>query len=97
MTGDLLYHLTEHMLFLSTANERQRHRRMGGGGMTRGDTTNSHGGQDVSASEKNRGTTRGGGAMRSGKVEAPLDRRRWHDKKLRRQGQEATQQPAGAD
>jgi hypothetical protein len=54
---------------------------MGGGGVTRGDTT--QGGQEASAPEKKRGTMRGGGAMRSGQVKAPPKGRWWRDKKLR--------------
>jgi hypothetical protein len=52
--------------------------------MTRGDTTNSWGRQEASTPEKKRSTTRGYGTMRSGQVEVSLNRRRWHDKKLRR-------------
>jgi hypothetical protein len=65
--------------------ERQRCRGAGGGGMTRGDMTNSCGGQEVSALEKKRGTTRGSGATRSEQVEALPDGRQWRDKKLRQQ------------
>ena len=57
--------------------------RMGGGGMTRGDRTNSKGRQEATAPEKKRGKMRGGGMRRGGQVEALPDRRRWHDKKLR--------------
>jgi hypothetical protein len=57
---------------------------MGGGGVSRDDTTNSWGGQEASASEKKRGMTRGGGTVRSGQVEAPPVGRLWHDMKLRR-------------
>ncbi len=56
-------------------DERQMHRQTGGSGIARGDTTNSWGGQEVSAPEKKRGTTRGGGATRGGQLEAPPDRR----------------------
>jgi hypothetical protein len=70
---------------------------MGGGGVTRGDITNSWGGQEASASEKKRGMMRGGGAARSGQVEKLPDRRRWRDKKLRWGRTRATQQPAEAD
>jgi hypothetical protein len=51
----------------------------------RDDRTNSRGGQEASAPEKKRSTTRGGGATRSGQVEVPPDGRQWHVKKLRQQ------------
>ncbi len=50
----------------------------------RGDTTTSGGRQEATAPEKKRGKTKGSGARRGGQVEALLDRRQWHDKKLRR-------------
>jgi hypothetical protein len=46
--------------------------------MTRGDTTNSQGGQDVSAPDTKRGTTRGGGITRSGQLEYWHQHRRLH-------------------
>ncbi len=49
---------------------------MGGGGVTRGDTTNSRGGQEASAPVKKKGTTRCGSVTRGGQMEAPLDGRR---------------------
>jgi hypothetical protein len=55
---------------------------MGGSGVTRGDTTNSRGGQEATAPEKKRGKMRGGGMRRGGQVEVPSDGRRWRDKKL---------------
>jgi hypothetical protein len=58
---------------------------MGGGGITRGARTNSRGGQEASAPEKKRGTTRCGGETRGGQMDALPER------------QEATQQPAWAD
>jgi hypothetical protein len=64
-------------------NERQKRRWMGGGGMMRGDKTNSQGGREATAPEKKRGTTRCGGVTRGGQVEVLLDWRRWRDKKLR--------------
>ncbi len=78
-------------------NERWRHRQTGGGGMTRGDTTNSQGRGEASAPEKKKGTTRGGSPTRSGQVEAPPDGRRWRKRKWGGGGEEATQQPSGAD
>jgi hypothetical protein len=45
--------------------------------MTRGDMTNSGDGQEASAPEKKRGTTRGGGAMRGGQLEVPFNGRQW--------------------
>jgi hypothetical protein len=45
-------------------NERWRCRWTGGGGMTRGDTTTSQGGQETTATEYKRAGTRGGGAKR---------------------------------
>ncbi len=53
--------------------------------MTRGETTSSWGGQEATATEKKRGRTRGGSAIRGGEVEVLLDGMWWHDKKLRRQ------------
>ncbi len=40
----------------------------------RGDPTNSRGGQEASAPEKKKGTTRGRGVTRGGQMEAPLNR-----------------------
>ncbi len=51
--------------------------------MTRGYTTNSQDGQNVIAPEKKRDTMIGGCAIRGGQVEAPPERKRWSDKKLR--------------
>jgi hypothetical protein len=56
---------------------------MGGSVITRGNMTNSCGGQEASTPETRRGTTRGGGTTRSGQVEAPPDGRQCRDKKLR--------------
>jgi hypothetical protein len=54
--------------------------------VTRGDSIISWGRQEASTPEKKRGTTRGSRATRGGQVEAPLDGRRWRDKKLRWRG-----------
>jgi hypothetical protein len=59
----------------SSAIKRCRHRRMGGGSVTRGDTKNSRGRQEASSPEKKRGTTRGGNRIRGGQMEAPPDGR----------------------
>ncbi len=53
--------------------------------MIREDTTTSWGRQEATSTEKKRGKKRGGGAIRGGKVETPLDGRQWWDKKLRQQ------------
>jgi hypothetical protein len=71
-------------------NERQMRRQTGGGGVTRGNTTNGWGGREAIAPEKKRGTRRGRGATRSGQVEALLDGRQWCDEKLRWWRTEAT-------
>ncbi len=63
---------------------------MEGGGVTRGDTTNSQGGQKASTPAKKRDTTRGSNTKRGGQVEATLDWRWWQDKKLEIREQEAT-------
>jgi hypothetical protein len=49
---------------------------MGGGGITRDDTTNSRGRREANAPEKKRGMTRGVGVMRGGQMEVPPDGRR---------------------
>ncbi len=48
--------------------------------MTRGGTTNSRGGREMSAPDKKRGTIRGGGVTRSGQLEHWHWRWRWHQR-----------------
>jgi hypothetical protein len=58
---------------------------MQGGSMTRGDPKGSRGRQDVTVPEKKMGATKDNGVTRGGQVEMLPDRRRWRDKKLKRQ------------